>query len=404
MTNGALSGVRVLDFSHALAGPYATMVLADLGAEVLKVEHPAGGDRTRRFTDGDENFSPYFGSINRNKKSILLDVKQPGGRDLALRLAAQADVVVHNMGPGVAERLGLSYEQLSEGNPRLIYAIVTGFGREGSWANKTGVDPVIQALSGAMSFTGEPDGAPVRIGFSTVDVAGGMWLAMGVLAALNERHASGKGQLLDVSLLEAQMAWMENAMVRFMDTGVAPRPLGSTHTYEKLTRAYQTRNGWIVAGLTARNWKDACLLWGRNDWAQDEELDRNLMAHDKELVPQIQAILREQDTEYWIEKLESIRVSCTPVNTMKEAVELPPLKERGFICETTDRNGRKLRIAGSPLHMSRTPGTVRAAAPVLGEHAREALGSWLGMGDEEFARYEAEGIFNESDRTLRSFW
>ena len=168
---GALSGVRVLDFSHALAGPYSTMILADMGADILKVEHPGGGDRTRRYTDGDENFSPYFSSVNRGKHSLVMDIKQPAGRELAHRLVLQADVVVQNMGPGVAERIGLGYDELSALNPRLIYAVVTGFGRDGPWADRVGVDPLIQALSGSMSIVGEPGGSSLRVGYSIVDLA-----------------------------------------------------------------------------------------------------------------------------------------------------------------------------------------------------------------------------------------
>lgn len=405
LNTDVLPGLRILDFSHALAGPYATMVLSDLGAEVLKVEHPGGGDRTRRFTDGEENFSPYFGSVNRNKKSIVLDLKTPAGLELALRLATKADVLVHNMGPGVADRLGLGYQQLCEQNQRLIYAVVTGFGLDGSWALRRGVDPVIQALSGAMSFTGEPNGAPVRIGYSSVDVAGGMWLAMGVLAAVIERNQSGKGQLLDISLLEAQMAWMENAMVRYLDSGAIPQRMGSAHTYERLTRAYETRNGWMVVGVTARNWKKICAVWGRQDWADDARFaDDALIANAESIAPEIHKILRQQDTEYWLEILEAAGITCTPVNSIKEAVELPPLHERGFIAETTDANGRKLRIAGSPLHLSRTPGRVRGAAPLLGQHGREALESWLELGDAEYRSYEEQGVFTPTDRSLRGFW
>jgi len=401
---GALSGMKVLDFSHALAGPYASMILSDLGAEVVKIEHPGGGDRTRRFTDGEENFSPYFGSVNRNKKSVVIDLKNPQGLELALRLAEKADILVHNMGPGVADRIGLGYPQVSKLNPTLIYALVTGFGIDGSWSGRTGIDPVIQALSGTMSFTGEPDGEPVRIGYSTVDVAGGMWLAMGILAALVERSTSGKGQLLDISLLEAQMAWMENAMVRCLDSGVAPKPMGSSHTYEKLTRAYQTADGWIVAGLTSRNWKGACRIWGRTDWIDDPALQTNLVAHEKRLVPEIRKILREHPTQHWIDSLEPLGIHCTPVNTMKEAIELTPLKERGFICETVNTEGRKLKVAGSPIRLSRTPGKVYSAAPLLGEHGREALGSWLGMGDADYQAYEAAGVFQQTERSLRGFW
>lgn len=401
---GALDGVKVLDFSHALAGPYCTMILADLGADVLKVEHPGGGDRTRRFTDGDEEFSAYFGSVNRGKQSIVIDLKNPAGRELATRLAAEADVLVENFGPGVAERLGLDYDTLSGLNPRLIFACVTGFGADGPWAQRTGVDPVIQALSGSMSITGEPDGSPVRVGYSIVDLSGGVWLAMDILAALNERHTSGRGQFLDVSLLEGMMTLMENAIVRYTYNGIIPERQGSSHPYTKLTAAYETADGWMVISISARNWKKCCEVWGRDDWLNHPVLHEKPEDHAEILRPEVQRMIREHPRAYWQEHLGGAGVLCTPINTVAEAVTLPPVVERGFLTTTTDANGKELTIAGSPLRMSRTPGRVRAAAPVLGEHSRSALASWLKMDDAEYARYETERVFEQQPRETRGFW
>jgi CoA:oxalate CoA-transferase len=400
----ALAGVRVLDFSHALAGPYSTMILSDLGADVLKVEHPGGGDRTRRYTDGDENFSPYFSSINRGKHSVVMDIKHAAGRELAHRLVKQADVVVQNMGPGVAERIGLGYEDLSKINPRLIYAMVTGFGRDGPWADRVGVDPLIQALSGSMSIVGEPGGSPLRVGYSVVDLVGGLYLAIGMLGALNERHSSGKGQLLDISLMEAQMALMENAVVRYLATGKVPQPVGSAHPYQTLTRAYEASDGWVMATLSVRNFRAACEVFGRADWLADEALQERPEKFTDSLVPELKKVFKTQTRQYWLDKLVPAGVKCMPVNTIAEALETPPIVERGFLQETVDANGRKLKIAGSPLRLSRTPGRVRKAAPVLGEHNRSSLREWLDMGDEEYARYEAQGIFKQVDPKIRGFW
>jgi len=401
---GALGGVKVLDFSHALAGPYCTMILADLGADVLKVEHPGGGDRTRRFTDGDEDFSAYFGSVNRGKKSVVIDLKNPSGLELAKRLAAEADVLVHNLGPGVFERLGMDYETLAATNPRLIFAQVTGFGADGPWADRTGVDPVIQALSGSMSITGEPDGGPVRVGYSIVDLSGGVWMAMDVLAALNERHVSGKGQFLDVSLLEGMMTLMENAVVRYTYNGIIPERQGSSHPYTKLTAAYETADGWMVFSISARNWKKCCEIWGRDDWLNDPVLHEKPEDNADILRPEVRKILKEHTRAYWQEHMGGAGILCTPINTVAEAVTLEPLIERGYMTTTTDANGADLTVAGSPLRMSRTPGRVRAAAPILGEHNRSQLKSWLGMDDAEFARYEAEGVFEQKPRETRGFW
>jgi crotonobetainyl-CoA:carnitine CoA-transferase CaiB-like acyl-CoA transferase len=401
---GALSGVRILDFTHALAGPYATMILRDMGADVLKVEHPGGGDRTRRYTDGDDTFSPYFGSVNRGKRSAVIDLKQNAGLDLARRLANQADVVVHNMGPGVADRIGLGHEDLTRSNPRLLYAVVTGFGLDGPWAERVGVDPIIQALSGSMSVTGEPGGTPCRVGYSIVDLVGGLYLAIGILGGLQERERSGRGQLLDISLFEAQMALMENAVVRYLATGKVPQPVGSAHPYQTLTRCYETKDGWMMCMLSARNWKAACKLWGRNDWLEDPELQSWPEKSSAKLIPEVQKILRSQTRGYWMEHLVAAGVRCTPVNTIAEALETPPMVERGFIQETVDAKGRRLRVSGSPIRLSRTPGRVQGAAPVLGQHTQDALQDWLGLSEEEYKRLEAEGVFREVGMATRGFW
>ncbi len=404
LTPGALEGVRVLDFTHALAGPYGTMILSDLGADVLKVEHPGGGDRTRRYTDGEDDFSAYFGSVNRNKQSVVIDLKHPKGQELAQRLARKADVLVQNFGPGVAERLGLDYETLAGANPRLILAQVTGFGADGPWADRTGVDPVIQALSGSMSITGEPDGGPVRVGYSIVDLAGGVWLAMGILGALYEREQSGMGQMLDVSLLEGMMALMENAIVRYLYKGEIPQRMGSSHPYSRLTSAYQTKDGWMVFGISARNWKGCCEVWGRDDWLNDPALQAKPEENVAILKPEVEKILLQETSAYWTERLGAIGVLCTPINTVADAVELPPIVQRGFIQDTENADGRHLRIAGSPLRLSRTPGRVRAAAPLLGQHNRSALESWLGLSDGEFEQYEAAEVFKQVGRETRGFW
>jgi len=193
-------------------------------------------------------------------------------------------------------------------------------------------------------------------------------------------------------------------MVRCLDSGAVPQRMGSAHPYERLTRAYPTRNGWLVVGLTARNWDKACQIWGRQDWLDDREMLDNLLMRAEEIAPAVDQILSQEDTEHWIAVLEPVGISCTPVNSMKEAVQLPPLYERNFIVETTNPEGRKLKIAGSPLHLSRTPGRVHRAAPLLAEHSEEALRDWLGLSEEAYRGYEDEGVFTQTDRALRGFW
>jgi crotonobetainyl-CoA:carnitine CoA-transferase CaiB-like acyl-CoA transferase len=308
------------------------------------------------------------------------------------------------MSPGAIERLGLGYEELRAINPRLIFASVTGYGQDGPWAGRNGVDAMVQALSGTMSITGEPEGPPVRVGFSIADLAAGMFLAIGVLAAINERHETGLGQSLDVSLLEAMMSLTENAIARYLYTGTVPTRQGSAHPYNKLTGAYETRDGWMVAALSARNWKAAVPVLGRPEWLEDPELQSRPEENADRLLPEVRAILRENTMAFWTERLGAAGVLCMPINSVAEAVRLPPIIERGFIQETVNSEGRHVNVAGSPLRLSRTPARVRTAAPLLGEHTRLALASWLGIADPEFSELEAAGVFQTVERETRGFW
>ena len=399
---GALAGLRVLDLTHLLAGPYCTMILGDLGAEVVKLESPHGGDITRSITDTN-GASAYFGSVNRNKQSVVLDLKNPAGLDLLYRLADKADVFVHNLGPGVADRLGIGPAAMTERFPRLIYAVVTGFGLDGPWADRKGVDPSIQALSGAMDITGYPDAAPARVGFSIADLSGGVFLVMGVLAALVERAKSGKGQVLDVSLLEAQMSLLENAIVRSLNGDRVPTRLGTTHPFETLTRTYETSDGLMIVGLSARNWKAACKLMGHPEWSDDPRLNPP-HAHLPELLPMIEASLRARPRAYWQAQFNALNVQCTPVLNTREAAELPPIKERQFIQQTTNSQGLSLRVAGSPLRLSRTPPRIISAAPLLGEHTHDVMKRWLDIGKDEYHDLDKQGVFTPSERKVAAFW
>jgi CoA:oxalate CoA-transferase len=393
---GALAGVRVLDCTHALAGPYAGMLLADLGADVVKVEQPDGGDRSRRngpFVDG---MSAKFGSVNRGKRSIVLDLKHPAGKDLALRLVDAADVLVQNFAPGVMDRLGLGYAALSERNPRLVYASCTGFGETGSYAKRLGVDPIIQAMSGAMSITGEPDGPPVRVGYSMCDLGGGMFLAMGVLGALYERERSGLGQFLDISLLECHLALLENAIVRHTVAGEVPSRLGSRHPYgDPLNHAYMTRDGAMIAGFSALDWTHICEALGHPEWLTDPVLGQP-EANRAAVEAALKELLRSDDTRAWVARLEQAGVMCVPINSIAEALQETPVVEREFIQDTLDSQGRHMPMVASPLRLSRTPPRRGEGPPALGEHSQAILAEWLGLESGAFDDLEADGIFTPS--------
>lgn len=400
--SSALAGVKVLDLTHALAGPFCTMMLADLGADVVKIEHPDGGDRTRREgLIGD--FSTYFGSINRGKRGVVLDLKSPVGVDVAKRLADQADVVVVNFAPGVVERMGLSFAEIEARNPRIIYAICSGFGQTGPWAERPGVDPMIQALSGIMSVTGEPVGPPVRVGYSIGDLAGGMFLTVGILSALYERERSGRGQLVDIGLLDCQLALMENHLVTYMATGKLPKRTGSRHPRAMLTRIYPTCDGNVMVGFSKRNWQTACrVVLDQPEWADLATSDTP--GWEVEVEPRLVEIMRGQSTQYWIKRLETSGIFFAPVNTAADVVEQAQVKARDMIQETVDSAGRRLRIIGSPIKMSRTPAKIQGAAPLLGEHTSEVLSDWLGVEGEEQREMHDRGAFRTGGGARHWIW
>lgn len=409
---GPLTGIRVLDFSHILAGPFGAMILTDFGADVVKVEQPAGGDMGRR-TGGDQ-FGTYFASIHRGKRGIILDLKKPEAVDIARRMAAKADVLIQNYAPGSFDRMGLGYEALSATNPGLVYAAVSAFGQDGPWADRVGADALIQPMSGLMSITGQKDGQPVRVGYTASDIAAGSWLAIAILGALYERERSGKGQFIDISLLEAQMALMENPIVRTLNGGEPAIRYGSGRHLDSTTESYEASDGWFITEFENDTWAAVCRLFGHPEWPETEGLRQP--EHNPVAEAAIREVLRTQPVDYWVQlfsgqddsydteadrpRYPAIRI----VNTVAQAVELPPIQERGFIQETIDGEGRLFRIAGSPLRLSRTPGRVRGPAPLLGEHTRDALKDWIDIEDAEFESLEALEVFKAQPtqhRTLR---
>jgi crotonobetainyl-CoA:carnitine CoA-transferase CaiB-like acyl-CoA transferase len=396
---GALSGIRVLDLSHQLAGPFCTMILADLGADVCKIERPGGGDFSRngagygRKVDGVRG---YFASINRNKRSIVVDLKCSTGRDLAIRLADQADVLVENMSPGTMGGLGLGYADIAARNPRLVYASCSGFGQTGEQKHRRGADPVIQAISGAMSITGEPDGPPARVGFSFGDICAGMWLALGVLGALVERSSSGKGQYLDISMMDCAVALLENAVMRYLWDGQVPQRLGRRHPQVPGTGAFETDGGHIVlTSLSDANWPQLCTGLERPDLVADPRFATRDLRHANrvELDEVLAAHVKTHTTRYWLDRLEPLGALASPVNTIPEMLEEPSVRDRQLIQEVVQQQGTVMPLVASPLRMSRTPASIRFAAPLLAQHEHELLRDWLGVDDDEFAVLDQRGAF-----------
>ena len=396
---GALSGIKVLDLSHQLAGPFCTMILADLGADVCKIERPGGGDFSRngagygRKVDGVRG---YFASINRNKRSLVLDLKNPAGKEIAVRLAKQADVLVENMSPGTLGSLGLGYHDLADHNPCLVYASCSGFGQTGEQRHRRGADPVIQAISGAMSITGEPDGPPARVGFSFADICAGMWLAMGVLGALVERASSGKGQHLDISMMDCAVALLENAVMRYLWDGQVPQRLGRRHPQVPGTGAFETEDGHVVlTSLSDANWPQLCKGLERLDLVADPRFSSSDLRHANrnELDQVLADHVKTHTTRYWLDRLEPLGALAAPVNTIPQMLEEQSVRDRGLIQQVVQQQGTVMPLVSSPLRMSRTPASIRFAAPLLAQHEHELLQEWLGVSDDEFAALDERGAF-----------
>jgi CoA:oxalate CoA-transferase len=392
-----LTDITVLDLTWVLAGPFAAMVLRDLGADVIKVERPPFGDVARTTAPYINDESGYFFSINRGKRSICLDLKRPEGRDLLLRLAEKADVLMENFTPGTMESLGLGYDALTGRNPRLIYAATSGFGKTGPERLRPALDIVVQGMGGIMSITGEPGGPPVRPGISLGDIAAGLYTAIGVLAALHERQRSGRGQMLDVSMLDCQIAIQENAFMRYFATGEAPGPIGTRHPLTTPFQAFPTKDGWIVLALSwgvENQWELFCATIGRADLIDNPRFDTPALRtrHHAELEPMLNEALGQRTTGEWLREFDAIGLPCGPLNDIPQAADQPQVKARDMLVEVEHPAGFSLKIPDSPLRLSRTPGRIQGPPPAIGEHTDEVLTSLLGLSAREIAELRAADV------------
>jgi CoA:oxalate CoA-transferase len=393
--NGPLEGIRVLDFTWALAGPFATMQLADLGAEVVKVEYPETDEKLRGFGPYYEGISTFFFSANRGKRGICIDLKSAEGKDLVKRLAREADVVAENFRPGTMERLGLGYEALREENPRLVYAALSGYGQTGPYSKMAAVDAVAQAMGGTMGLNGELGGHPMRVGVSIGDMVGGLYLTIGVLAALRARDVTGVGQFLDVALMEAQMALCENAVVRRSAFGEDPTRQGSRHALLAPFGPFPTKDGWAVIA-NVKEWELFCALIDRDDMAFDPRFStnrarlENVEAMEQGLV----AALAARTTEEWFELIEPANVCAIgKVNSIADLFEDPHVAARNMLVDIAMPYGipGTLKLPNSPLHLSATPTVVGKPMPAHGGDTAAVLEEWLGIGPSEVQRLREAG-------------
>ncbi|WP_252272016.1 CaiB/BaiF CoA transferase family protein [Pseudomonas subflava] len=397
---GALSHIRVLDLSRVLAGPWAGQILADLGAEVIKVERPGSGDDTRHWgppyiKDADGNDSreaAYFQCANRNKQSLTLDFTQAEGQRLVRELAAQCDVVLENFKVGGLAAYGLDYESLKAVNPRLIYCSITGFGQDGPYAKRAGYDFMIQGLGGLMSLTGKPDGengaGPMKVGVALTDILTGLYATVGVLAALNAREQSGQGQYIDVALLDVQVACLANQAMNYLATGSAPKRLGNAHPNIVPYQDFPTADGdFILAVGNDGQFRKFCEVAGLPALPDDPRFSTNKarVAHRAELIPLLRQATVFKTTAEWVALLEAAGVPCGPINDLAQVFADPQVRARGLHVDMRNGMGSVTPQVASPLRLSGNPVEYRLAPPLLGEHTDALLQRLLGLDTEQIA-------------------
>jgi formyl-CoA transferase len=387
---GALEGIRVLDVTQVMAGPFCAMQLCDMGADVIKVE-PPDGDSTRSMAGASGTESPAFNAVNRGKRGIVLDLKSPSGQQAFRRLVGRTDIIIENYRPGVMQKFGLDYASLAADHPGLIYASISGYGQTGPDRAKGGFDLIAQGVSGLMSVTGEPGRPPVKVGVPLTDLGAGLFALSAVLAALHYRGRTGRGQFIDTSLVEAGVALSVWESVQYFAEGTPPLPLGSAHRMLAPYQAIRCADGYITLGAANdRLFQRLCDLLGHPEWAADPDYanDTLRVRNRAALIERIETISATEPRRYWLERLEAHGIPCGPINNYAEAFADPQIRARDMIAAVDHPTLGRLRMPGSPIKMSATPPSVTRRGPLLGEHTREVLRE-AGCSDEEIARIVA---------------
>ena len=390
----ALNGIRVLDITQVMAGPYCAMLLCDLGADVIKVEAPPGGDATRRMAGARGTDSPAFNAVNRGKRGIVVDIKTAAGRDIILRLAADADVLVENARPGVMARRGLGYGDLTAVNPGLVYASISGYGQTGPHGARGGFDLVAQGVSGIMSVTGEPGGPPVKAGIPLTDLGAGLFAVTGILAALHHRTRTGEGQHIDTSLVEAGVALSVWEATEYFSSGRAPQAMGSAHRMSAPYQALACADGYVTIGAANdRLFERLCHLLGHPEWTSEPDFadDTARVANRQALAERIEAVTRTRPRAHWLARFEQHGVPCGPINTYADVFGDEQIAARNMVVQTDHPTLGRLRTLGTPLKMSRTPPRPGRPAPLLGQHTDEVLRE-AGYTPGELTAFRAAGL------------
>ena len=404
---GPLSHIRVLDLSRVLAGPWAAQNLADLGAEVIKIERPGTGDDTRGWgppwmKDGqgkDTTESAYFLSVNRNKKSVTLDISKPEGQKIVHELVGKCQVLIENYKVGALKKYGLGYEEIKAVNPSIIYCSVTGFGQDGPYAPRPGYDFIFQGMGGLMSITGEGDGqpgaGPQKVGIAITDVLTGMYASVAILAAITHRERTGQGQYIDAALLDTIVAFNANQIVSYFASGKIPQRYGNAHPQVVPYEVFPTADGHIILAVgNDSQFASFCQTAGCAELAEEARFKTNSarIVHRGELIPLIAEVMRTRTKREWIEALETANVPCGPINNMKEVFDDPQVQHRKLRVDIPHPLGGTAPVVASPLRLSETPVEYRLAPPTLGQHTGEVLKNLLGKSDAELERLKAGGI------------
>lgn len=391
-----LEGVRVLDLSRVLAGPYCTMMLGDLGAEVIKIEQPGTGDDTRRwgppFQGGE---SAYYLAVNRNKKSVTLNLKDERGVELLRSLSRSSDVLIENFKVGTLERMGIGYEALSADNERLIWCSITGYGQDGPHAGRAGYDFVAQGEAGIMSITGAPDGEPMKVGVAIVDITAGLFAGSAILAALYARERTGRGQRIDVSLLSSAVAWLANAGSNYLVSGEAPKRYGNAHPNIVPYQTFKAKDRWLTVAVgNDRQFKALCSVLGLEGLSEDGRFATNpaRVAHRDELVARLQEVFEGEEADHWLEEMTQAGIPCGPINTVDRVFSHPQILHRNMLVEVEHPTAGAVKMAGIPYILSETPAAVTAHPPLLGEHTDAVLRDILGLSDGQIAKLRSSGV------------
>lgn len=396
MARPALDGIRVLDLSRALAGPYCTMMLGDMGADIIKVEMPKVGDEARHYGPPfQEGESSYFLSVNRNKRSITLNLKSQEGKEILRELAKKSDVLVENFRPGTMDDLGLGYQSLRELHPGLVYCAITGFGSVGPEAQRPGYDLIAQGMGGIMSVTGPPEGPPYRVGIAQADIVAGMFAAYGIMVALYHRERTGEGQRLETSLFQGQLAQLTFQAGRYFATGVSPKPQGNQHPLIAPYESFRTKDGHInIAVGNNALWSVFCKVLGMEDYEKDPRFETNPKRVENR--PALVQLIEERTSRYTSQELRDILdkagIPNGPVWKIGEALSAPQALALGMVQEMDHPKAGRIKVTGVPIHFEASPGSLRIPPPLLGQHTHEVLKELLGMGDEEIGRLRDRGV------------